>query len=143
MPLAEAEARRIVAYRLSVSVLSQASLASTLLWSVPSRLACTGDPVSTRCLGCLTRPGLGGTSTLPSVLLPRYSTSTYMYLHSTYLTLVVLTLPHLHRPHIAAANSLASSAPVERCRPGSVISSQRGGGIIVIDSTSYGTGKVR
>lgn len=117
-----------MAYRLSVSVLSHASLASTLLRSVPSRLACTGDPVSTRCLGCLTRPGLGGTSTLPSVLLsglPRYST--YMYLHSTYLTLVVLTLPHLHRPHIAAANSLASSAPVERCRPASVISSQRGG----------------
>lgn len=67
----------------------------------------------------------------------------YLHVYSTYLILAALTLLHLHRPHIAAANSLASSALVERCRPASVISSQRGGGIIVIDTSSYGTGKVR
>lgn len=138
MPLAEAEARRIVAYRLSVSVLSHASLASTLLRPVPSRLAWTGDPVSTRCLGCLTRPGLPPPCPLGPLycspgFLGRYCTyipGTYLpqvHVYSTYLILAALTLPHTHRPHIAAANSLASSAPVERCRPASVISSQRGG----------------
>lgn len=81
MPLAEAEARRIVAYRLSVSVFSHASLASTLLRPVPSRLAWTGDPVSTRCLGCLTRPGLPP----PCPLGPLYCSPGFLGTVPTYL----------------------------------------------------------
>lgn len=148
MPLAEAEARRIVAYRLSVSVLSHASLASTLLRPVPPRL--DGRSRLHEVPGLPYPPWL--TSTLPSwpsVLLsglPRYSTlHTYMYLPTCifYLPDSRSTYSPTHTGHISLPPIHLLPPPQLSAVGRLLLFRRKEGGHHCYRHVPYGTGKVR